>query len=301
MYSSQATNPFAGAVPMAADEVETVRRLPGVEDASPMLFVQAAISGQAKPRRWCSSGSRSTASGSPSPAKGEALAGPGEVVASTELGKHPGDTVTLGGQTFTVVGTLDATVLAGIPVVYLPIEDVQALSFGGTPVATIFLTSGTPTELPAAYTQADPDQATTDLMQPLEDAQGAIAFISILLWVVAACVLASVMYLSALERTRDFAVFKATGVSNGALLGGLALQAVMIALAAAPIGLVLGLVLAPLFPLGVVLTRSALIALPVVAVVVGFLASLVGMRRVASIDPAARVRGTVMGGDRCRG
>ena len=58
----------------------------------------------------------------------------------------------------------------------------------------------------------------------------------IMLWIVAACIIASVLYLQAMERTRDFAVFKATGTSTMAIGMGLALQAVVLSLAAALAG-----------------------------------------------------------------
>jgi putative ABC transport system permease protein len=59
----------------------------------------------------------------------------------------------------------------------------------------------------------------------------------------------SIIYMSALERTRDFAVFKAVGVDEGDP-GRLALQAVIIAMLSAALGVVLS-VLAPLFPMRV--------------------------------------------------
>ena len=46
-----------------------------------------------------------------------------------------------------------------------------------------------------------------------------------LLWVVAALVIGSVVYLSALERVRDFAVYKATGWTTRDLATGLPEQA----------------------------------------------------------------------------
>ena len=46
--------------------------------------------------------------------------------------------------------------------------------------------------------------------------------IAVLLWIVAALIVGSVIYLSALERTRDFAVFKAVGVSTRSVIAGLA-------------------------------------------------------------------------------
>ena len=72
--------------------------------------------------------------------------------------------------------------------------------------------------------------------------------IAVLLWVVAALIVGSVIYLSALERTRDFAVLKAVGVSTRSVLAGLCLQAVIVAVVAAVLGGLLSLVLGPLFP-----------------------------------------------------
>ncbi len=290
VFSSGATGPFAGGLPVAASKSADIERVPGVRRASPMVFMQSSMKGQPNPQVNLV-GVTVGGVGSPRPTSGNALSGPGQVVVSTKLGKRPGDTLTFAGRSFKVVGTLHSSLFAGIPVVYMSIGDVQALAFGGAAVATVFATSGHPTALPAAFAQATPSQAVANLGKPLQAAQGAISFLAILLWIVAACVLASVMYVSTMERARDFAVFKATGVSNSALFAGLALQAVIISVVAAIIGLAIGGALAPRFPIEVSLTRSALLALPLVAVVVGLLASLAGMRRVASIDPAAAFAG----------
>lgn len=64
----------------------------------------------------------------------------------------------------------------------------------------------------------------------------ALSYMSVLLWGVAALIVGSLIYLSALERTRDFAVFKALGVTTAMVLAGLALQAVAVAVAAAVLG-----------------------------------------------------------------
>jgi putative ABC transport system permease protein len=117
-----------------------------------------------------------------------------------------------------------------------------------------------------------------------------VSLLSILLWAVAALIVGSMVYLSALERQRDFAIFKATGVSTSAILGGLAVQAVAISLVAAIIGGALAAVLAPNFPLPVAIDRTAKLLLPVLAVLVGLLASLSGLRRVVGIDPALAFR-----------
>jgi putative ABC transport system permease protein len=99
-------------------------------------------------------------------------------------------------------------------------------------------------------------------------------------------IVGSVVYLSALERLRDFAVFKAIGVPTRSILMGLALQALVIALLAAAVGVVLAQLLAPLFPMIVVVPPGAYMALPVIAVVIGLLASVAGLRRAVVVDPA---------------
>ena len=70
--------------------------------------------------------------------------------------------------------------------------------------------------------------AVEDLLRPLKVAVNSITIVAVLLWVVAALVVGSVIYLSALERLRDFAVFKAIGVPTRSIAGGLALQAVIV-------------------------------------------------------------------------
>jgi putative ABC transport system permease protein len=117
-------------------------------------------------------------------------------------------------------------------------------------------------------------------------AEGALIMLSVLLWIVAALIVGSVIYLSALERTRDFAVLKAVGVSTRSVLAGLCLQAVIVAVLAAVLGGLLSLVLVPVFPMRVVVPTSAFLLLPVTAVLIGLLASAAGLRRAVSIDPA---------------
>ena len=100
----------------------------------------------------------------------------------------------------------------------------------------------------------------------------------ILLWIVAVLIVGSLVYLSALERLRDFAVFKAIGVPTRSILAGLALQAVVVALLAAALGVILAQLLAPLFPMTVVVPMRGYLALPVIAIVIGLLASVAGLQ-----------------------
>ena len=112
-----------------------------------------------------------------------------------------------------------------------------------------------------------------------------------LLWVVAALIVGSMIYVSALERIRDFAVFKAVGVSTRSIMAGLALQAVVVALLAALLGAIVSVLLGPLFPMRVDIPTLAFVLLPVIAVVIGLLASVAGLRRAVTVDPAVAFGG----------
>ena len=103
-----------------------------------------------------------------------------------------------------------------------------------------------------------------DITRPLLNAIQTIELMSKLLWLVAAALVGSVVYLSALERTRDFAVLKAVGTSSRALFGGLAVQASLVALAAAIVGIGVAFVLVPNFPLPIEMSRGDYLALPVI-------------------------------------
>jgi putative ABC transport system permease protein len=117
-------------------------------------------------------------------------------------------------------------------------------------------------------------------------AVNSITIVAILLWVVAALIVGSVIYLSALERLRDFAVYKAIGVPTGSIAAGLALQAVVVALSAVVVGVVLSALLGPIFPMQVIVPGYAYVILPVIAVVFGLIASGTGLHRAVSVDPA---------------
>ena len=158
--------------------------------------------------------------------------------------------------------------------------------FSGQPLASSIGIRGTPAAVPDGFRAVDRGVAVDDLLRPLQSAYQAITFIAVLLWVVAALIVGSIIYLSALERTRDFAVFKAVGVTTRSVLAGLALQAILIAVVAAVLGGLLSLVLAPLFPMRVVVSMSAYLLLPVIAIAIGLLASVAGLRRAVTVDPA---------------
>ena len=64
------------------------------------------------------------------------------------------------------------------------------------------------------------------------------------------------------------------------------MQSVILALLDAIVGVALSKMLAPLFPMQVIVPGEAFVALPVLAVVIGLVASATGLHRAVSVDPA---------------
>jgi putative ABC transport system permease protein len=218
---------------------------------------------------------------------GRAVSGEGEMVVDKLLGVDVGEELEVGGEQFEVVGrTSGVSFYAGTPAAFASIDDVQRVALGGAPLATAIVTLGDLEEGPADMNVMTNDEVIADLRRPMEKATGTISFINILLWVVAAGIIGSILYLQALERTRDFAVFKATGVTSRSLVTGLAFQAIVLAIFSAIAALLLSLVISPLLPMSVEIPTSAYIVLPIVAIVVGLIASVGGLRRAITVDPA---------------
>jgi putative ABC transport system permease protein len=179
-----------------------------------------------------------------------------------------------------------STALAGTPNVFLTIAGVQQIGYAGQPVASAVAVRGTPTLVPDAYVVLDSGAARGDLLRAIAKAKTSISLVSMLLWIVAASIIGAVVYLSALERQRDFAVFKATGVATRSILAGLALQAAVLSLLAAAMGSIVGTALGPMFPMIVSIELRAHLLLPLLALAIGAIASIAGLRRVVTTDPA---------------
>jgi putative ABC transport system permease protein len=282
-----APGPFLGATAFSEAEVSQVAAEPGVTAAAPLAFAATSIKEGASTRTVSAFGAPERGPGMPAISQGRAPATPDEVAVSSTLDQHVGDDVHLGVQTFRIVGIVaNSTTIGKAPNMFLTTEGIQRLSYNGQPMVTSIGIKGTPRALPDGYQALDPAAAVNDLLRPLKVAVQGITIMSYLLWIVAALIVGSVVYLSALERVRDFAVFKAIGVPTRSILAGLTLQAVVMALLSAVLGVGLAQLLAPLFPTVVAVPMRAYLALPLIAVAIGLLASIAGLRRAVAVDPA---------------
>jgi putative ABC transport system permease protein len=283
-----ATGPFLGATPFAEDDLARVAAAPGVAAAGPLVTAsELTIKGGTSTRNVTAFGAREHGPGMPGVSEGRAPSTPDEVAVSSTLGQHVGDKVQIGAQTLQIVGIVpNSTALAKRPNIFLTTEGVQRLAYNGQRLVTSIGVVGAPRQLPNGYQAFDRAAGVDDLLRPVKSPAGAISIVADLLWIVAVLIVGSLVYLSTLERVRDFAVFKAIGVPTRSILAGLALQAIIVALLAAVLGVILAQLLAPLFPMTVVMPMRAYLALPAIAIAVGLLASMAGLRRAVAVDPA---------------
>jgi putative ABC transport system permease protein len=274
-------------------DVAAISRSPGVTGAAGLAVLPqqvARINGRSK--TVLVFGVEPGSIGDPAVTSGQTLSGPGQVVADTRAGAAVGSQITVGSMSFRVVGqVVNRTMLAGSPIVFMPLHDAQVLALGGRPIITAVVTRGIPSQVPAGLAVLTTAEIEHDNLTPLAGAVSSINSSKYIMWVVAAIIVAALLYVSALQRVRDFAVLKALGSSSLLLFESLALQAVVVTLLAAVFAMILANFMGGFFAQPVVIPGSAFATLPVIAIVVGLLSSLVALRRATSADPAAAFGG----------
>ena len=286
-----AVGPFIGSSRFPEAMTREVAQLPGVQSAIPVIYSNIILQDSRSPENVNVYGLPEQ--GMPPIATGRGPSNFGEVAVSTTLGRSIGDDVEMGSQKLHVVGLVHkSTTLAGQPNAFVTVAEAQRLMYSGQPVISAIGLRGTPKQIPAGYRVVDRHAAVDDMVRPLHGAYLAFSYMAVLLWAVAAMIVGSLIYLSALERTRDFAVFKALGVATHSVLTGLMLQAVLVAVVSAVLGGLLAVLLGPLFPMLVVVTTSTFLSLVATAVFIGLLASLAGVWRAVAVDPALAFGGS---------
>jgi putative ABC transport system permease protein len=277
--------------PIPESVVSKIAGSAGVTKAEPLIVVPQAATIAGRPADSVNvigyvpgqslGGPGGNITGSPVSASGQAV-----VDSAMKLGV--GRQFSVSGHEFTVVGVVSSrTLLGGNPNVYVSLTDAQDIIFGGEPFIGAVLTTGTPQSLPPGYQVLTNAQLESASLAQLASAVSSISNSRAFMWVIAALIVAALVYVTALERTRDFAVLKAVGASTRLLFAGLATQAVIVALAAAVIAAIVSNFMTGIFAQPVDIPGSAFIVLPLSALVVGMLASLAALRRAASVDPAS--------------
>jgi putative ABC transport system permease protein len=276
--------PFTSPVSFPDSLLAEARSLPGVTRADPALLAPVTTT-TPRLRNVHVVGVVPGGLGSP-PGATRPLAA-GEAVPDASLGLHTGDTLRLNGVPFIVGGvTHGKTYFAGIPSIALSLTSAQRLVFGGRDVATLVVTQGIPRTRPRNLTVIYGPQVKKDLELPVAQATKTIVLIRTLLWLFTAGIIGAVIYLAVQERIREFAVFKAVGISTRTLTVSLALQAVALALGGAVLAVGFELLIAPQSGTSVEVSAGSYVTLFVLACLVGVLASLLALRRAVTVDPS---------------
>ncbi len=282
------TGPFTsfGALPL--DSVEQVAASPGIEQADPLVIIPVTTEIEGEVRNLRLVGHRLGGLGDPELVEGRSARARGEAVADKRLEVAVGTKITLAGVELTIVGrTSGLTLLGGIPNVYASVDDARDIAFKGAPLITTVVARGVPDEPIGDLTSLTSTEVEDDTVHAMEGAISSIESSRTLMWAVAAVIVAALMYVSSLERMRDFAVLKSLGSSSRLLFFGVAVQAVAVTLLAAGFAALVSRLMRPLFALPILMPTSAFVVLPIVAIAVGLLSSLVALRRAIAVDPSS--------------
>lgn len=278
------SGPFTASTLLPASIVDEVAALPGVTHTETMIAARDTIDAKWVNVLGYDEGGKVEQT---SLTEGRMPSGPGEVVVEDILGYRLGDAIAVGGQPFAVVGVARGLAYSfGAPTVLMPIGEVQRALLGGQPLIGAVAISGAPSEIPDGIRLMTSADVERDMHLGMDQSLKIVSILDVLLWIIAAAIIASMVYLSTLERVRDVAVMKAIGVSNRSLRLGLAASSLLLAVLAAVGGTILALLLGPRFPLEIDTPSSSYVTLVVVALVVGLVAGSIGLRKAVRVDPA---------------
>lgn len=282
---SGVSGPFTSSATLAPEEQDAVRALGTAEE---LVVARASIDAEDE---VIVVGHVLGGLGQPTPVDGRVAEAHGEAVVDRSAGHDLGDEILIGDRRFVVVGrSLDTTLLAGIPLVFMSIDDARSALFGGREIVSAFVSTAAIGGV-EGLTVRTAAEVTDDARGPLESAISSLNLIRGLLWIVAGIVLGGVVYLTTLETERDVAVLKAIGAGHHRLAFGAAAEAIIVSLVAVMIATVVQSFIAPVFPLTVRVPAGAYWQLPLMAVAVTLVAVQAGLRRVRRTDPALAFEG----------
>jgi putative ABC transport system permease protein len=158
---------------------------------------------------------------------------------------------------------------------------------GADPAAVASAMSGWPDV--SVHTQADQERFV--LEGAVDKARQQIGLFRVLLTVIAAIIMALILYTLTLEKLHSIAVLKLIGASNGVILGMILKQALALGLAGYAMAYGLGWKVFPQFPRRVILVREDLIELALIVLVISVASSVLGIARALKVEPHEALTG----------
>jgi len=243
-----------------------------------------------------------------------------EIVVSEKTGFNLHDKITLGRNSYHVVGVTHGTVSSGgDPLVYISLKDAQELQFlysnarirndrargmsGGdshmvnTIVATVqdgYSIAQVADEIKrfkhkSVYTRAQQKDILTKNL--IERASKQIGLFTAILVVVSTIIIALIIYTMTLEKMKEISIMKLIGIPNSIIIKMIVQETLVLGFLAFIFGNVFSHLIYSKFPKRVVLEIPDAWMLFVVVIIASILSSFIGVKKVISADPAAAIGG----------
>jgi putative ABC transport system permease protein len=243
-----------------------------------------------------------------------------EIIVDTKTGFKLRDKITLGRNSYTVVGlTHKAVSSGGDPMIYLDLHEAQELQFlfsneqirndrerGAQTIATATVNAFSLTLSPGydpsavgqeihrwkhqeVYTaQQQSDILTKNL---IERSAKQIGMFTVILLVVSSVIISLIIYTMTIGKMKEIAILKLIGASNFIITKMIAQQSLLMGIIAFMGGAIFANASANHFPKTVILTPTDELKLFLIVIIISFLASLSGIRWAQRIDPATAIGG----------
>jgi putative ABC transport system permease protein len=322
VVESGTRGPFAEASRVPGDTREAVARISGVLAAGSLTYQTVEAAYQARKLRLYVIGYEpGRPGGPPLLITGRGIARSHfELVADRTAGLDLGDRLSLGRNTFTVVGlTQNQVNSGGDPAVYITLLDAQKLQFDlAPPAARIQLARGAggasrdtvnavvARVMPgatsegvaeavrrwkhlAAITQAEQEAILS--LSLVDRARRQIGLFTSLLLVVSAVIIALIIYTMTMEKLKQIATLKLIGAPDRVIVGMIVQQALALGFIGFAIGAALIVNIKDYFPRRVVLEPDNVLVLGLIVFAVCIASSGLGVRAALRVDPATALGG----------
>lgn len=316
--------PFAEPSRLPRDTRELVRRLPGVAEAGAVTFETVQVTANGRPLRLYVQGYEPGRPGGPS----NIVAGHGiteshyQIVVDASSGLRLGERVLIGPyhDPYTVVGITRGMVNSGgDPAAWVTLLDAQAIQFAVAPPLqrrekALGRSPQQTNDVNAVLVQLDPGASTSAVTAEIDRWKHLSAvtekqqedyltvfvisrmqkqlgmFMGILI-VVAAVIIALIIYTLTMDKMRSIATLKLVGAPDRTIVGLVVQEALVLGIGGYALGIVLVAAFRNRFPRRVEMLPRDLAILLLVVVVVCLLGSALSVRTAVKVDPAKALSG----------
>ncbi|MBS42910.1 MAG: hypothetical protein CMH83_09970 [Nocardioides sp.] len=296
---------------LPADTPERVADIPGVAWAAPIAFASGSVAGpQGRQLSYLIGYDTRTGRGGPTrlvagrtPAAGEAVL---DEQAAKQLGVHVGDQFTVMGTSLRAVGFSTGGSSITNTTVFVELSEFGRIHDDRVSYVLTGLDPGADPEAVTDRIEAEVGGVTAQTREQFADSEARIVtdmsadllrLMSSIGLVIALAVIALGLMTATLNRLRDFAVLKALGARTPRLAAAVAVQVLLTVVLASTVATTAALGLAWLLPLAapavqISITTAAVAQTTTTALLVGLIAALWPLRRIAALDAATAFRET---------